>query len=191
MGRRNYLVEGVSGTGKTSVCDELVRRGYQAIHGDRELAYQGDPATGHPTGGASHEHHIWDVGRVRALASDPREAVTFFCGGSRNHHAFLDLFDEVFVLAVDRDTLRSRLDQRPQDEWGSQRSERELILRLHATQEDVPAAGVIVDATRSVDAVVDDILRRVGLDPSAEERTTSTLDERSSADPVNPAHGGL
>ena len=49
MGIRNYLIEGVSGTGKTSVCNELQRRGYHAIHGDRELAYQGDPETGEPT----------------------------------------------------------------------------------------------------------------------------------------------
>ncbi len=38
MGVRNYLIEGVSGTGKTTVCDELRRRGYHAIHGDRELS---------------------------------------------------------------------------------------------------------------------------------------------------------
>jgi predicted ATPase len=37
MGKRNYLIEGVSGGGKTAVCTELQRRGYQAIHGDREL----------------------------------------------------------------------------------------------------------------------------------------------------------
>jgi broad-specificity NMP kinase len=48
MGIRNYLIEGVSGTGKTSVCHELRRRGYHAINGDRELAYQGDPKTGEP-----------------------------------------------------------------------------------------------------------------------------------------------
>ncbi|MGX9900777.1 hypothetical protein ACW0JT_14565 [Arthrobacter sp. SA17] len=46
MGRKNYLVEGGSVTGKTSVCDELRRRGYHAIHGDRELAFQGNPETG-------------------------------------------------------------------------------------------------------------------------------------------------
>jgi broad-specificity NMP kinase len=46
MGIRNYLIEGVSGTGKTSVCKELQRRGYHAINGDNELAYQGDPETG-------------------------------------------------------------------------------------------------------------------------------------------------
>ncbi|MDR6551806.1 hypothetical protein [Paenibacillus qinlingensis] len=46
MGIRNYLIEGVSGVGKTTACNELQRRGYQAIHGDRELAYQGDPKDG-------------------------------------------------------------------------------------------------------------------------------------------------
>jgi len=28
MGRRNYLIDGVSGAGKTAVCTELQRRGY-------------------------------------------------------------------------------------------------------------------------------------------------------------------
>ena len=46
MGVRNYLIEGVSCSGKTSVCRELQRRGYQAFNGDTDLAYQGDPETG-------------------------------------------------------------------------------------------------------------------------------------------------
>jgi hypothetical protein len=40
LGVRNYLIEGLSGTSKTSVCNDLQRRGYHAIHGDRELAYR-------------------------------------------------------------------------------------------------------------------------------------------------------
>ena len=55
MGVTNYLIDGVSGTGKTSVCRELHRRGYQAINGDTELAYQGDPETGLPVDGHTHE----------------------------------------------------------------------------------------------------------------------------------------
>jgi hypothetical protein len=161
MGRRNYLVEGVSGTGKTSVCEELRRRGYPAIHGDRELAYQGDPATGAKTEGRRHEHHIWDVAKVRMLAGNQEEAVTFFCGGSRNFHHFIDLFDEVFVLDVDVDTLKKRLDARPDDDWGKRKSERELILRLHATKEDTPGRGVVLDATQPLVSVVDEILRHV------------------------------
>ncbi|WP_281965747.1 hypothetical protein [Serinicoccus marinus] len=59
MGRVNLLVEGVSGTGKTSVCRELRRRGIQAFNGDTELAYQGDPATGAPVSGPpSRQQHL-------------------------------------------------------------------------------------------------------------------------------------
>jgi len=75
------LIGGVSGTGKTSVRKELQRLGYHVINGDRELVYQGDPETGIPTGGVEdgttyeqymrhvHEHHIWDVDKVKALVA--------------------------------------------------------------------------------------------------------------------------
>ncbi len=162
MGVRNFLVEGVSGTGKTTVCDELQRRGYHAIHGDRELAYQGDPETGWPTDTATHEHHLWDVAEVTSRIADHSEELTFFCGGSRNFPAFIHLFDGVFVLDVDADTLVRRLARRSPDEPGGQPAERELILRLHATGEDIPSAGVVVDATAPVARVVDEILRHVG-----------------------------
>ena len=163
VGTRNYLVEGVSGTGKTSVCRELNRRGFHAINGDRELAYQGDPETGDPVDGASHDHHVWDVNRVRALVAERQEPVTFFCGGSRNFSRFIHLFDEVFVLEIDLDTLHRRLDQRPPDEWGAKPSERDLIVRLHRTREDIPRTGVVIDATPPVADVVNEILRHVGV----------------------------
>jgi AAA domain-containing protein len=161
VGVRNFLVEGVSGTGKTSVCRELNRRGYHAINGDRELAYQGDPETGEATDTALHQHHIWDVGRVRALVADHQEPLTFFCGGSRNFSTFIGLFDEVFVLDIDLETLHRRLDQRPHDEWGSKPSERDLVVRLHRTREDIPDSGVVIDAMRPLPEVVDEILRHV------------------------------
>ncbi|TBL79388.1 AAA family ATPase [Paenibacillus thalictri] len=161
MGIRNYLIEGVSGTGKTSVCKELQRRGYQAINGDRELAYQGDPETGARTDGVTHEHHIWHVDKVKALVANQDEAVAFFCGGSRNFSKFIDLFDGVFVLEVDLDTLNRRLDERPENEWGGKKSERELIVRLHQTKEDIPKNGIIIDATAPIEHVVDEIIRQI------------------------------
>jgi hypothetical protein len=171
MGRRNYLVEGGSGTGKTAVCNELRRRGFHAINGDRELAYQGDPETGEPqagiTGVSAHHHHLWRVGDVEALISDRSEAVTFFCGGSRNFGKFIDLFDGVFVLEVDLETLNRRLDGRPHDEWGGLPAERALIEHLHRTREDIPSAGIVIDATAPLQDVVDEILRRVRATGSA------------------------
>jgi gluconate kinase len=161
VGMRNYLVEGLSGTGKTSVCDELRRRGFRAINGDTDLAYQGDPETGEPTNDTpSHRHHIWHVDRVRALVADQSERYTFFCGGSRNFSKFQDLFDGVFVLEVDLNTLNRRLDQRPEDEFGAQRSERRLIVRLHRSKKDTPKNGILIDATAPLAHVVDEILRQ-------------------------------
>ena len=162
MGVKNYLIEGVSGTGKTSVCDELRRRGLHAVHGDRELAYQGDPKTGEPVDGSAHEHHLWDVAKVRALVADQSHTATFFCGGSRNFDRFIGLFDGVFVLEVDLDTLNRRLAVRPEDEWGGRESEREFIARLHKTKEDVPKNAIIIDATAPLSHVVNAILENAG-----------------------------
>jgi len=160
MGVRNYLIEGVSGTGKTSVCKELQRRGFYAINGDTELAYQGDPETGKPTDVPAHEHHIWHVDRVEALVANQHEPVAFFCGGSRNFSKFVDLFDGVFVLEVDPDTLNRRLEERPENEWGGKQTERELIARLHHTKEDIPKNGIVIDATAPIVHVVDEIVRK-------------------------------
>jgi broad-specificity NMP kinase len=161
MGVKNFLVDGVSGTGKTTVCEEIQRRGYHCIHGDRELAYQGDPKTGEPLEGLAHEHHIWDVDKVRALVADQSHAVSFFCGGSRNFDCFIDCFDGVFVLEIDLHTLNQRLAGRADDEWGGQERERQLIARLHSTKEDVPKNAISVDATAPIAQVVDTILAQV------------------------------
>ena len=112
MGKRNFLVEGVSGTGKTSVAEELQRRGYHVLHGDRELKYRGDPQTGEPLNEPVYEsewdkavwqqeHLLWDIGKVQSAIADHSNALSFFCGGSRNFPKFIDLFDGVFVLEVD------------------------------------------------------------------------------------------
>lgn len=159
MGKRNYLIEGVSGTGKTSVCTELQRRCYDCVHGDRELAYQGDPETGESTQGFTHGNHIWDVDKVKAFVANKEVAVTFFCGGSRNFSKFIHLFDGVFVLDVDLETLQRRLLARPADEWGGEPPEWEFIARLHQTKEDIPQGGIIIDATAPLSDVVDEILR--------------------------------
>lgn len=176
MGRRNYLIEGVSGTGKTSVAEELQRRGYHVLHGDRELKYRGDPMTGEPVDEPVHAsewdkavwqqgHLLWDMDKVKSVVADHSRAISFFCGGSRNFSKFLDLFDGVFVLEVDDlETLFRQLDERvardPTD-WGGKPEEKELVARLHRTKEDIPRSGIVIDATQPLVHVVDEILRHV------------------------------
>ena len=162
MGIRNYLIEGVSGTGKTTVAEELQRRGYHVVHGDRELAYQGDPKTGEPVVEPAHasemdkvvwqqQHWLWNIDKVKSVIADHSNAISFFCGGSRNFARFVDLLDGVFVLDVDLATLKRRLAGRPEDEFGGRPVEAELVVRLHATKEDIPRGDVVIDATAPLD----------------------------------------
>jgi thymidylate kinase len=173
MGVRNYLIEGGSGTGKTAVAEELERRGYDVVHGDRELAYYGDPETGEPLQGPPpegvtdilawrYERWIWPVDKVRSLIADRGHAMTFFCGGSRNSHHFIDAFDAVFILEIDIDTLNRRLVARGDDEFGGKPAEQALIARLHATKAGLPKNGIIIDASPPVASVVDSILSQCG-----------------------------
>ena len=96
----------------------------------------------------------------KSLSRQPGEAVTFFCGNSRNFSKFIELFDGVFVLEVDLDTMNRRIDERvaldPTD-LGGKPEERELAVRLHQTKEDIPKNGIIIDATRPLEQVVDEI----------------------------------
>lgn len=165
MGKRNYLIDGVSGVGKTSVCHELRRRGYTAFNGDRDLRRGTNPATGdplmtYPSAEIRHANNHWDVEKVRQLAADQTDEVAFFCGGTRNVDEFIDVFDKVFILDVDVKTLNYRLDTRENDDWGKSKEERELILRLHATKEDLPSGAIVIDAVQPLGSVVDEILRR-------------------------------
>lgn len=179
MGIRNYLIEGISGTGKTTVGEDLQRRGYHVVHGDRELKYRGDPKTGAPPAEPSHlskrdkiiwehEHLVWNIDRVKSVIADHSISISFFCGGSRNFSSFIDLFDGVFVLEVsDLDTVLRRIDERvardPAD-FGGKPEEKELIARLHRTKEDIPKNGIVIDAAAPLNEVVDTILENCGFE---------------------------
>jgi gluconate kinase len=169
MGVKNYLIDGVSCAGKTTVCGELQRRGYHVIHGDEELAYWGDLQTGKPVFGNADAQRswLWDLEKVKFLVADQNHTATFFCGGSRNSDRFIDLFDEVFVLEIDLDTLNRRLAARPETEWGGTASEGESFARLqHATRESLPRNAIIIDATAPLSKVVDTILEHaISLSP--------------------------
>ncbi|MEM7112875.1 MAG: AAA family ATPase [Chloroflexota bacterium] len=162
MGVKNYLIDGVSCAGKTTVGNELQRRGYHVIHGDEVLAYWGNLQTGEPVNGRADEQRawLWDVEKVRALAADQSRAATLFFGGSRNSDRFIGLFDEVFVLEIDLETLNQRLAARPPDEWGGTAAEGESFARFQqVTKAYLPKNATIIDATAPLLSVVDTILK--------------------------------
>lgn len=165
MAKRNYLVEGLSGVGKSSVCEELIRRGYTAINADRAWAYHADPETGMRGGPVDHGTWVWDRNAAVNELEDPEPDVLFVCGSSRNSGQFAPYFTKVFNLRIDDDTMRRRLARRTDDDWPLGDEGVELMLELNRRGERLDGA-IDVDATRPVDQVVDELLGLADLDGS-------------------------
>lgn len=158
MAKRNYLVEGLSGAGKSAVCEELTRRGHHAINTDRAWAYHADPGTGLAPGSIAHDTWMWDQKKAASELESPEPEVLFLCGSSRNRDHFLHHFTKVFYLRIDDDTMRRRLEARTDDDWPLGQDGVELMLELNRSDEGPPGA-TDVDATQPLDQVVDELLR--------------------------------
>ena len=101
MAKRNYLVEGLSGAGKSSVYEELIRRGYKAISTDRAWKYHADPDTGLPGRPIHYDNSMWDQQKAVSELESPEPEVLFVCGSSRNRDRFLPYFTKIFNLRID------------------------------------------------------------------------------------------
>ena len=157
MAKRNYLVEGLSGAGKSSVYEEMIRRGYKAISTDRAWKYHADPHTG-PGSPNHYDNSLWDQEKAVIELESPEPEVLFVCGSSRNRDCFLAYFTKIFNLRIDDDTMRRRLQERTNNNFGKQPEELELMLRLNRSDEK-PVGAIDVDATQPLDQVVDELLR--------------------------------
>lgn len=160
MAKRNYLVEGLSGAGKSSVYEELTRRGYKAISTDRAWAYHADPDTGLPGGPIHHDNWMWDREKAVNTLESAEAEVLFVCGSSRNRDHFLPYFTTIFNLRIDDDTMHRRLQERTADDWELGPDAIELMLELNQNDEK-PAGSIDVDATQPLSKVVDELLRLV------------------------------
>ena len=116
----SIFVTGISGAGKSTVREELCRRGLLAYDTDEhEIAQWRNKVTGEITPLIAEVHRTpefllqndWssDPERVRQLAEDDEERTVFLCGSVGNDEEVWHFFDKVFLLSIDEATMRHRL----------------------------------------------------------------------------------
>lgn len=176
MAQRNYLIEGLSGVGKSSVYEELIRRGYRAVSTDRAWKVHADPDTG-PS--VRPIHSMWNEQKAVSELERSEPDVLFVCGSSRNRDRFLPYFTKVFNLRIDDGTMRRRLQERTNNDFGKQPEELELMLALNR-REEKPAGAIDVDATQPLDQVVDELLRLADCATAASDSTLAPWSKRGS-----------
>lgn len=159
-----FLIEGVSGTGKTSVAEELEKRGYHAIDADEAFGFFPDPKTGLPAKKRSALDWIWDKEKFeKEMRKNKDGEILFISGGAMNQHDFAHYFSKIFTLQIDDETLKERLKNRTNNDYGKHPKElaRQLEWNKGVAIWSRDRGTILIDATKPVGAVVDEILDRI------------------------------
>jgi shikimate kinase len=161
---KRVLITGMSGTGKSSVIQDLVARGYRAYDLDTpEWSEWIDADPSDMLTPAQGKDWVWREDRVRALLSRPEDGTLFIGGCAENMGRLFLLIDVVILLSAPVATIMERLRTRSPGSYGSVAEERRRVEELVATIEPLlrKSADHEIDTRRPIQATVDEILRIV------------------------------
>jgi len=161
-----YLITGYPATGKSSVAEELQRRGYTAYDTDNlqglnhYVHKDGTPvdfSKGHIEDQSEIES-VWDRAKFAALLQSAD--VVFICAITSRQHEFYDQFDKIFVLTIDEATLKHRLLTRTTNNFGKHPNEMKMLVdgRKGFEEQMLKENATPIDAMQPLGKVVDDIL---------------------------------
>lgn len=164
---KRYYITGVCGTGKSTIAEELNKRGIFAVDLDLLCSWKNNE-TKEPTekqiGGDFLEANDWycDIPKLKDILNKDT-AVAFVVGVAANQDEFLDMFDKIFLLQCSPETFIKRIDSRTNNDFGKHPIEKEHVLNWYTELEaNMLAKGAIsINTEAPVGEVVDAILSKI------------------------------
>lgn len=168
-------VTGAPGTGKSTIEKELRARGFETHDiDDPDLGWPLNIKTGKRTrvppiderSISWFSEHKWHISRtgLEKIKNSSNIKTIFVCGTAKSENEVLDLFDKIVYLQVDEDTLKARIKNRIDNDFGGNTQELNLILKIRGALEKKYTAMedvVIIDAKSSISSVVDKVLSSI------------------------------
>lgn len=170
------LITGTAGTGKTTLCEELKKRGYNALDTDKDaLARWQHKETGyiHPKSSVKPidrtkrfiEEHSWNVTRATLLkiSHESQDKTIFICGTIANEENVKDLFLKRIALYADDETLTQRIKNRADNDWGKQPHELKQTLdhNKRVRSEYSQLGYILIDSSHSIESVLNDVIKGI------------------------------
>lgn len=155
------LITGMSGTGKSTVTAELVRRGYRAVDLDSPAYSELVPAPeGEITGIGGGLDWVWSVEKVSALLDAAGAEPLFLSGCSPNQGEFSPRLDRIILLTAPTEVIRTRLATRATNDFGKDPAELGRTLLLIAEIEPLlrRSADIVLDTHAPLDEVMARVL---------------------------------
>jgi hypothetical protein len=168
-----YLINGGSGSGKSTVCQELASRGYHAVETDFETGLSAWVHTGThrrlrrsprpPLTLRWLQTHTWewDKTRLDEILAPSKSRAIFLCGGAMNMESILPQVQKRFVLFVSNITLVKRLQGREPARWATGTPELDRMLQWNSSPDSKTHWGhnvTLIDGSSPVAEIVDHIL---------------------------------
>ncbi len=153
---KRVLITGMSGTGKSSLLDELSARGYRTTdtdYGDYFQTIDGEV--------------LWREDQISALLSsapDELPGVLFVQGTTRNQVLFYPRFHHIVLLSAPSEILAERLAARTTNPYGKDPAELAQVLHYQQTVEPLLRASATLEIVTTVpvarvaDIVLDHVL---------------------------------
>jgi shikimate kinase len=159
---KRVLITGMSGSGKSTVIQELAGRNYSAYDLDTlEWSHWVDADPSDDLTPAEGKDWIWREDRVRALLSQPIDGTLFISGCATNMTRLFPLIDNIILLSAPLATIMERLATRSSGAYGHTAEDRRKVAELIATVERSlrSSADHEIDTRKPVAETVDEILR--------------------------------
>jgi len=169
-----YFITGISGSGKTTVGRELVRRGEVALDskiqpGLFRFADEHNVAAPdyRPQDQQRQARYKWRLNKEmfdELLQEHKESSRVFLCGGADDLIQYWPMGKKIFLLTVDSQTLLQRLTSEDRDnQFGKDEKTQALLLeRLERKQSRLAELGALeIDACQPLDSVVTTILAQL------------------------------
>ena len=167
-----FLITGRSGTGKSTLCQQLRKRGLQAFDSDKIAGLAswveratGKTATNIAEAAAAPEHFAWKWnGKVlHQFLSENSHGDLFLCGSADNQLEFHSLFDKVFVLTLEPEEQRRRIRTRAEHNYGKTKVMEDYLITEQASfvNKATSLGATLVNADPAPELIVNKILELI------------------------------
>lgn len=164
------MIAGRSGTGKSTLCAELVARGLPAFDGDNVagLARWIDLRSGLPVKidyskpiDLEKYDWCWDEAVLKKFLASQSDL--YLCGSAGNQLDFTSLFDKIFVLTLDAVTQIDRIMNRTSHNYGKRPEMHAAIIQDQAAfvAQALEHGAIPIDASPRPAAVADTIMEHI------------------------------